>query len=45
VAEQYRITVKETAGKSEVRVLDSKDAPVASAIGTRIVTLLHVQLR
>ncbi len=45
VAEQYRISVKETSGKTEVRVLDSKDAPVASAIGTRIMTLLHAQLR
>ncbi len=45
VAEQYRITVKETAGKTEVRVLDSKGTPDATAVGTRIVTLLHAQLR
>ncbi len=45
VAEQYRITVKETAGKTDVRVLDSKGTPDATAIGTRIVTLLHAQLR
>ena len=45
VVEQYRITVKETAGKTEVRVLDSKGVPDATAIGTRIVKLLHEQLR
>ena len=45
VAEQYRITVKETAGKTDVRVLDSKGTPDATAIGTRIVTLLYAQLR
>ena len=43
--EQYRITVKETAGKTEVRVLDKANAPEATAVGTRIVTLLHEQLR
>ena len=45
VTEQYRITVKETAGKTDVRVLDSKGTPDATAVGTRIVTLLHAQLR
>lgn len=43
--EQYRITVKETAGKTEVRVLDKANVPEATAVGTRIVTLLHEQLR
>ena len=45
VVEQYRITVKESSGKTDVRVLDSKGAPDATAVGTRIVTLLHAQLR
>lgn len=43
--EQYRITVKEVGGKTEVRVLDKANVPDATAIGTRIVTLLHEQLR
>ncbi len=45
VVEQYRITVKENAGKSEVRVLDKGGKPDGTTIGTRIVTLLHEQLR
>ena len=45
VAEQYRITVKETSGKTDVRVLDAKGTPDATEIGTRIVKLLHEQLR
>jgi len=43
--EQYRITVKETSGKTEVRVLDKANVADATAIGTRIVTLLYEQLR
>ena len=42
--EQYRILVKEAAGKSEVRVLDKTSQPDNSPIATRIVTLLHEQL-
>ena len=45
VVEQYRITVKETSGKTDVRVLDSKGTPDGTAVGTRIVTLLQAQLR
>ncbi len=43
--EQYRITVKEVGGKSEVRVLDKAGQADGTEIGTRIVTLLHQQLR
>jgi len=45
VVEQYRISVKEVAGKTEVRVLDKAGQPDSSTIGNRIVTLLHEQLR
>lgn len=43
--EQYRITVKEAAGKSVVAVLDKAGQPDDSTTGTRIVTLLHEQLK
>ncbi len=43
--EQYRITVKETAGKTTVAVLDKSGQADATVVGTRIVTLLHEQLR
>ena len=43
--EQYRITVKETSGKTTVAVLDKAGQADATAVGTRIVTLLHEQLR
>jgi outer membrane protein assembly factor BamC len=45
VVEQYRITVKETAGKTAVAVLDKAGQADSTAVGTRIVTLLHEQLR
>ena len=45
VAEQYRITVKESTGKTEVRVLDAKGVADGTEVGTRIVKLLHEQLR
>ncbi|MBL8310829.1 MAG: outer membrane protein assembly factor BamC [Burkholderiales bacterium] len=45
VAEQYRITVKENAGKTEMRVLDKSGQPDTTPIGARIVTLLYEQLR
>lgn len=45
LVEQYRISVKDVAGKSEIRVLDKAGKADATAIGTRIVTLLHEQLR
>lgn len=43
--EQFRITLKETSGKTAVAVLDKDGKPEASATGTRIVTLLHEQLK
>ena len=43
--EQYRITVKETGGKTTVAVLDKSGQADATVVGTRIVTLLHEQLR
>jgi outer membrane protein assembly factor BamC len=43
--EQYRITVKESAGKTAVAVLDKDGKPDDSPIGVRIVTLLHEQLK
>ncbi len=43
--EQYRITVKEQAGKTAVNILDSKGQPDESATGARIVGLLHEQLK
>jgi outer membrane protein assembly factor BamC len=43
--EQYRITVKETSGKTTVAVLDKSGQADATVVGTRIVTLLHEQLR
>lgn len=43
--EQYRIVVKETSGKTTVGVLDKSGVADATAVGTRIVTLLHEQLR
>ncbi len=43
--EQYRITVKETDGKTTVAVLDKSGQADATVVGTRIVTLLHEQLR
>ncbi len=45
VAEQYRISMKEVNGKTEVRVLDKSGQPDATAIGSRIITLLFEQLR
>ena len=45
VTEQYRITVKESTGKTEVRVLDAKGVADGTEVGTRIVKLLHEQLR
>ncbi len=43
--EQYRITVKEASGKTTVDVLDKAGVADATPVGTRIVTLLHEQLR
>jgi outer membrane protein assembly factor BamC len=43
--EQYRITVKETGGKTSVAVLDKGGQVDATPIGTRIVNLLYEQLR
>ena len=43
--EQYRIAVKETSGKTSVSVLDKAGVADATVVGTRIVTLLHEQLR
>ena len=45
VTEQYRITVKESTGKTEVRVLDANGVADSTEVGTRIVKLLHEQLR
>jgi outer membrane protein assembly factor BamC len=45
VVEQYRITVKETGGKTAVSVLDKAGQADSTAVGTRIVTLLYEQLR
>ena len=45
VVEQYRITVKEASGKTAVEVLDKSGVADNTAVGTRIVTLLHEQLR
>lgn len=45
VVEQYRIVVKEAGGKTTVDVLDKSGVADATAVGTRIVTLLHEQLR
>ena len=45
VVEQYRITVKETGGKTAVAVLDKSGQADATAVGSRIVTLLYEQLR
>lgn len=43
--EQFRITVKEAGGKTAVNILDKDGKPEASATGTRIVALLHEQLK
>lgn len=43
--EQYRITVKEMSGKTTVSVLDKSGKADNTPVGTRIVTLLHEQLR
>ena len=45
IVEQYRITVKETGGKTAVAVLDKSGAADSTPVGTRIVTLLYEQLR
>ena len=45
VTEQYRITLKENTGKTEVRVLDAKGVADGTEVGTRIVKLLQEQLR
>jgi outer membrane protein assembly factor BamC len=44
-AEQYRVTVKETSGVSEVQVLNKDGALDSSDTGRRILTLLHEQLK
>ncbi len=43
--EQYRITVKESVGKTAVNILDKDGKVDESTAATRIVTLLHEQLR
>jgi outer membrane protein assembly factor BamC len=43
--EQYRVTLKETAGKTAVSVLDKNGQAEDSTTATRIVTLLHEQLK
>jgi outer membrane protein assembly factor BamC len=43
--EQYRITLKETSGKTAVNVLDKNGQAEDSTTATRIVTLLHEQLK
>ena len=43
--EQYRITVVEASGKTTVAVLDKSGKADNTPVGTRIVTLLHEQLR
>jgi outer membrane protein assembly factor BamC len=43
--EQFRITLKEAGGKTAVNVLDKNGQPEESTTGTRIVTLLHEQLK
>jgi outer membrane protein assembly factor BamC len=43
--EQYRITVKEASGKTLVAVLDKEGKQDDTATGTRIVSLLHEQLK
>lgn len=45
VVEQYRITVKETGGKTAVAVLDKAGQADSTPVGARIVTLLYEQLR
>ena len=45
VVEQYRITVKETGGKTTVAVLDKAGTADSTPVGTRILTLLFEQLR
>jgi outer membrane protein assembly factor BamC len=45
LAEQYRITVKEASGKTDVVVQDKAGAPDDTAVGARIVSLLHEQLK
>ena len=45
VVEQYRITVKETGGKTAVAVLDKSGQADGTAVGARIVNLLYEQLR
>ena len=45
VVEQYRITVKETGGKTAVAVLDKSGTADLTPVGTRIVSLLYEQLR
>ncbi|MGL5004672.1 MAG: outer membrane protein assembly factor BamC, partial [Casimicrobium sp.] len=43
--EQYRITVKETGGKTAVSILDKSGQADESSTASRIVTLLHEQLK
>jgi outer membrane protein assembly factor BamC len=43
--EQYRITVKETVGKTAVNIFDKDGKADESQTATRIVTLLHEQLK
>ena len=45
IVEQYRITVKETGGKTAVAVLDKSGTADSTPVGARIVTLLYEQLR
>jgi outer membrane protein assembly factor BamC len=45
LAEQYRIVVKETSGKTAIVVQDKAGVADDTTIGTRIVTLLHEQLK
>jgi outer membrane protein assembly factor BamC len=45
LAEQYRITVKESSGKSAVEVLDKAGKAEDSVVSSRIITLLHEQLK
>ena len=45
VVEQYRITVKETGGKTAVAVLDKAGTVDSTPISARIVNLLYEQLR
>ncbi len=45
LAEQYRVALKETAGKTSVVVQDKAGVADDTPVGARIVTLLHEQLK